>query len=131
MKEPIWLERVVLETVHLELLSIYGGLEGIRDEGLLDTALGRPEQLFAYGEPDLFDLATSYAYGIVRNHPFLDGNKRAGFMAAYTFLIQNGWRIFAKEEEVVLMTIGLAAGELQPEGYAMWLRENCKSEKGS
>ena len=131
MKEPIWLDLSTLCIIHQELLSRFGGLDGIRDLGLLESALSRPVQLFHYEDPDLFKLAMTYTSGIVRNHPFLDGNKRAGFIAAYTFLGLNGLKLTASEAEAAVMTIGLAAGELQPEGYAMWLRENCKSEKGS
>ena len=97
----------------------------MRDEGLLDSALRRAEHAFAYGDPDLFDLAAAYAAGIVRNHPFLDGNKRSGFMTAYTFLGANGVEFAAPEEEVVLHTLALAAGKLTERKYAAWLRISC------
>ena len=125
MNEPVWITcEVVLATLE-ELLARYGGLSGVRDEGLLDSALRRAEHAFAYGDPDLFDLAAAYAAGIVRNHPFLDGNKRSGFMTAYTFLGANGVEFAAPEEEVVLHTLALAAGKLTERQYAAWLRRSC------
>lgn len=125
MKEPVWLNREIILAIQGELLSRFGGLDGIRDSGLLDSALGRPLQRFHYEKPDLFDLAASYAHGIVKNHPFLDGNKRAGFMAAYTFLGANGQQLQAPEEQAVLQTLALAAGETSAEQYAEWLRQSC------
>lgn len=123
--EPIWLTRDVVLAIQERLLDRFGGLPGIRDEGLLDSALHRPMQLSVYGRPDLFDLAAAYAMGIVKNHPFLDGNKRAGFTAAYTFLGLNGMDIEVSEEDVVLRTLALAAGALDEAGYADWLRSAC------
>jgi death-on-curing protein len=125
MNEPHWLDKPIILAIQNQLLARFGGLEGIRDEGLLDSALNRPLQLFHYGEPSLFDLAATYAHGIVKNHPFLDGNKRAGFMAAYTFLGVNGQRLEAPEEFAVLQTLALAAGEISAEDYAAWLADSC------
>ena len=125
MKEPIWLTREIILAIQEELLARFGGLAGIRDEGLLDSALGRPAQRHHYEKPDLFDLAASYAHGLVKNHPFLDGNKRIGFMAAYTFLGVNGEFLQALEEQAVLQTLALAAGEIDADCYAAWLRESC------
>lgn len=125
MSEPVWITCDIVLATHEELLARYGGLSGIRDEGLLDSASRRPEHLFAYGEPDLFDLAAAYTAGIVKNHPFLDGNKRSGFMTAYTFLGANGVDFEAPEEEVVLHTLALAAGKLTEREYAAWLRLSC------
>lgn len=125
MKEPVWLSREVVLAIQEELLGRFGGLPGVRDEGLLDSAVNRPRQLFAYGEPDLFALAAAVAEGIVRNHPFLDGNKRAGFMAAYVFLSANGHEIDASEEDVVVRTLALAAGAIGAAEYARWLRGGC------
>ena len=122
MKEPVWLTREVVLAIQEELLGRFGGLPGVRDEGLLDSAVNRPRQLFAYGEPDLFALAAAVAEGIVRNHPFLDGNKRAGFMAAALFLEVNGWSFQAAEEDVVVRTLALAAGAIGGAEYARWLR---------
>jgi death on curing protein len=126
MKEPVWITREVVLATQEELLSRFGGLPGIRDEGLLDSALHRPLQAFHYETPTIFELAAEYADGIVRNHPFCDGNKRAGFMAAYIFLGANGWEVDAPEEEVVLQTLALAAGEIRAKAYARWLKQSCK-----
>lgn len=125
MNEPVWLNKEVVRAIQGQLLARFGGLDGIRDEGLLDSALARPLQLLHYETPDLFDLAACYAHGIVKNHPFLDGNKRAAFMAAYTFLGINGFRLDAPEEQAVLQTLALAAGELEPPAFAAWLRDSC------
>ena len=124
MNDPIWLDRGVVLAVQRELLARFGGLDGIRDEGLLESALNRPLQLFHYGDPTIFDLAASYAEGIVKNHPFLDGNKRAGFMAAYTFLAANGEQLEAPEEEAVLQTLALAAGAIGAEEFSAWLAKS-------
>ena len=124
MNEPIWLAREVVLAIQGELLNRFGGLAGIRDEGLLDSAINKPKNLFAYGQPTPFELAASYATGLVKNHPFLDGNKRIGFMAAYVFLGANGWSLEATEEEAVLETLALAAGESTESDYAAWLSKN-------
>lgn len=126
MKEPVWLDRVIALAIHEMMLAQYGGLAGIRDEGLLESALGKPRNLFAYGSPSLAELAASYASGILLNHPFLDGNKRTGFMLAAAFLEINGVEFFASEESVVEQTVALAAGELKGAGYAEWLKEYSK-----
>ncbi len=125
MTEPVWLSRNVVLAVQEELLAQFGGLAGIRDEGLVDSALGRPENLLAYGSPLIFDLAAAYAYGIIKNHPFVDGNKRIGFMAAYIFLGSNGQELDAPEEEAVLQTLALAAGNVGTDEYAAWLEKSC------
>lgn len=125
MTEPIWLTREIILAIQAELLARFGGLDGIRDEGLLDSALGRPPQLLNYGQPTLFDLAACYAHGIVKNHPFLDGNKRAGFMAAYTFLGVNGFQLEAPEEQAVLHTLALAADEIEADAFSAWLAQSC------
>lgn len=108
------------------MLARFGGLAGIRDRGLLESALNRPKHLFAYGHPDLFELAASYAAGIIKNHPFLDGNKRAGFLAAALFLEVNNMQFTAPEEEVVVFTVGFAAGKIRERQYAAWLRKSCE-----
>lgn len=129
MKEPVWLSKETVLAVHARLLAQFGGLAGVRDEGLLESALHRPQQLFAYGRPSLFDLAACLAAGIVKNHPFLDGNKRSGFMAAYTFLGLNGEDLQAPEVEAVLQTLGLAAGEVKEREYAAWLKASCRRRR--
>jgi death on curing protein len=128
VNEPNWIERPVLLAVQTELLNRFGGLAGVRDEGLLDSAIGKPRNLFAYGDPTVFELAASYATGLVKNHPFLDGNKRIGFMAAYIFLGANGWSLEAPEEEAVLQTLALAAGAATEADYALWLEKNSVAE---
>lgn len=126
MKEPAWIDAADCLAFHDEMLARFGGLAGIRDKGLLDSALNRPLHLFAYGKPDLFELAAAYAAGIIKNHPFLDGNKRAGFMAAALFLEVNDLEFAAPEEEVVLQTLALAAGDICEKDYAAWLKASCK-----
>jgi death-on-curing protein len=125
MKELVWIDRDDCLGFHSALLSRFGGLDGLRDSGLLDSDIARPLQLLAYGQPSLFDLAAAYAHGIVKNHPFLDGNKRSGLMAAALFLELNGMVFNAPEEEAVLKTLALAAGEIDAEAYAAWLRNSC------
>lgn len=126
MKEPVWIDEADCLAFHEEMLARFGGLAGIRDRGLLESALNRPKHLFAYGDPDLFDLAASYATGVIKNHPFLDGNKRAGFVAAALFLEVNDCKFTAPEEEVVVFTVALAAGKIRPRQYAAWLRKSCR-----
>ncbi|MDJ0922696.1 MAG: type II toxin-antitoxin system death-on-curing family toxin [Henriciella sp.] len=121
---PIWLRKEAIVILHEESLAEHGGLSGFRDVNLLDSALARPENLFHYGTPDLFDLAAEYAFGIVRNHPFIDGNKRAGFLAAATFLLINGQMLVASEADATNMTLALAAGEIGAGAYAAWLKDN-------
>lgn len=116
----------VVIAMHEELQAWFGGLAGIRDKDLLDSALNRPIHLFAFRKPDVFELAAAYAAGIIKNLPFLDGNKRAGFMAAALFLEINGFDFIAHEEEVVLHTFALAAGEIREKDYAVWLKASCK-----
>jgi death-on-curing protein len=128
VNEPTWLTRSAIDAVHEELIARFGGISGVRDEGLLESALARPQQLFAYEAPTLFGSAAAYAHGIVKNHPFLDGNKRVGFMAAYTFLGVNGVEFSAPEVEVVIRTLALAASECSEEEYAAWLEQACRSE---
>ncbi len=123
MTEPFWLSRQAIEIIHDEQLAEHGGAEGIRDAGLLESALARPRNLFAYGEADICALAAAYAAGIVRNHPFVDGNKRTGFLAAYSFLAVNGLELDAPEAEAVVMALDLASGEMPEEGFAAWLRD--------
>lgn len=128
MKEPFWLPQDAILSIHNELLNRFGGSAGIRDEGLLESALSRPQQLFHYEEPNIFECAACYAHGIVKNHPFVDGNKRTGFMAAYTFLGINGHWLRASEPEAVLQTLGLAAGEISESEFAQWLSQSCRAD---
>jgi death-on-curing protein len=126
VKEPEWVLREVVLILHEQSLAQFGGSSGMRDEGLLESALERPRHLLAYGKPKLFDLAASYAFGLIKNHPFIDGNKRAGFVVAVTFLELNGLRFNASEVDAALRTFALAAGEMTEVAYAEWLKANSK-----
>ena len=126
MKEPYWLTRSECLLLHDMMVKQYGGCSGIRDEGLLESALARPQQLHHYGKPRITEMAAAYAAGIVKNHPFLDGNKRTGFMMSAGFLERNGYEFTASETEVVIRTLALAAGELSEADYAAWLDANAK-----
>src|SRR3990167_3961748 len=109
MKPPVWVLRATVLALHEQLLAEFGGSSGIRDTGLLESALARPENLFAYGKPDIVDLAASYGAGLVKNHPFVDGNKRIGFMVAVLFLELNGYRFEAGEADATGRTLPPAA----------------------
>ena len=128
MSEPIWLEFDAVIAIHLVLLKEHGGAEGTRDEGLLEAAVARPQQLFAYEDPkpDLCGMAAAYTTGIVRNHPFVDGNKRTGFVVAGVFLGQNGLDLVASEVEATSMVIALAASEMDEKTFAQWFRERTR-----
>ena len=108
--------------MHEQLVAEHGGSGTVRDIGLLESALAAPKHRFAYGERDTCVLATAYAYGITRNHPFVDGNKRTAFLAAYTFLAINGGELRAREEDVVKMVVGLSDRSVSAETFAGWLR---------
>ena len=111
-----WLSREAIEIIHEEQLAEHGGLPGIKDENALEAALARPLNKAAYGETDVHRLAAAYLYGIVRNHPFSDGNKRTGFLAAYTFLVINGIEFDAEEVQVIAFVLAVAAGEIDEDG---------------
>ncbi len=123
MKEPVWLTAQLVIAFHAEQLKLFGGPEGIRDETMLESALGRPQNKFADEEADLADLAAAYAFGIAKNHPFVDGNKRAALLAAIVFLGLNGVDLVADNAEAVVMIRGLAAGEVAEKGLARWIRD--------
>jgi death-on-curing protein len=126
MKAPQWVLRETVLAIHEQLLDGFGGLAGARDEGLLDSALNRPQQSFHYAKSDLFELAAAYAYGLVRNHPFLDGNKRIGFVTAVVFLEINGYKFEANEVDATVKTLALAARDLSEAKYAAWLKANSR-----
>lgn len=129
-EEPFWiLERVVL-AAHDRLLAAHGGATGLRDAGLLESALARPRQHYTYSSPDIFELAAVYTAGLVRNHPFIDGNKRVGFAVGIAFLELNGFVFQSTEEEATTSVLALAAGDLDEAGYAAWLRSNSKRRRG-
>lgn len=125
MAEPVWVANNVVLEIHAIQLQIHGGMAGLRDEGLLSSALNRPRNLWAYSpdQADLPALATAYAHGIARNHPFLDGNKRTSAVVCETFLELNGMRLTASNSEWYDAMIRLAAGKLCEEDFASWLRE--------
>lgn len=123
MKEPEWLSKALILAIHDEQLAEHGGGTGVRDEGLLESALERPRSRFAYDESvDLAALAAAYAFGLARNHPFIDGNKRTSFVAAEVFLDLNGMTLTASDESCVLTMLRLAAGEIEEAALAEWLR---------
>jgi death-on-curing protein len=128
MNEPIWLDVEILIDLHAEQLALFGGPDGIRDQGMLESALGRPINKFAYGETDLAALAAAYAFGIARNHPFVDGNKRAAFGALIVFLGLNDVDFLVPPESATAMILSLAAGEVNQEGLTRWIRDNWPSE---
>jgi death-on-curing protein len=123
-QEPVWLEEAAILELHGEQLVAFGGLAGIRDTGLLASALGRPRNLWAYTtpKPDVLRLAASYAFGLAKNHPFFDGNKRVSLIACHTFLRANGLRLEAPPAEQVQAILDLAAGSLDEAQLADWLR---------
>lgn len=121
MKEPLWILPAALMAVHDAQIAEHGGLEGIRDENLLESALAHPRNLFLYESPSVFDLAAAYASRIVGNHPFIDGNKRVGYVAMRLFLVLNGYDITAPPEEKVRVIMGLAAGDLSEKELSGWV----------
>jgi death-on-curing protein len=130
MNEPIWLRLEAILAAHDEQLAEHGGGAGIPDLGLLESALARPLNLHAYGEPSLAKLAAAYAFGIARNHPFVDGNKRAALVAAELFLAVNGFDLIADDVEVVKVFLALAAGEVSEEELAAWIDRNSRMREG-
>ena len=124
MREPYWLTREECLALHDMMLSHYGGIAGVRDGNLLDSALARAQQLFSYGKPGMAEMAAAYTFGIVKNHPFLDGNKRTGFMMGAGFLERNDLRFEASEVEATLQTVALASGKISEADYARWLGAN-------
>ena len=121
MTEPVWLTAELVTAIQEEQLSQFGGAAGLRDPGLLDSALDRPRNKFAYGETKLTALAAAYAFGSARNHPFVDGNKRTALLSIYTFLGLNGFVLTAAEPEAVVMILELAAGNLSETELAAWI----------
>jgi death-on-curing protein len=126
VKQPIWVARQTVVGLHTDLLAEHGGAPGLRDEGLLESALARPRQIFAYADCDLVQLAAAYVTGIVRNHPFVDGNKRTGFMTGYVFLERNALHFTASEAEAAQAVLELAAGTIDETGFALFLRDHVK-----
>jgi death-on-curing protein len=124
----MWVDRVVVDAVHLDMLRTHGGFRGIRDENALESALARPRHRYAYARrANLPALAASYGYGLARNHPYRDGNKRTAFLVMIVFLELNGRELEASEAEVVTMMLKLSAGELSEAALAVWLRDHLSS----
>ena len=119
-----WLSSALIHAVHDEQLAEHGGGAGVRDANLLESALARPQQLAHYGEPDVAALAASYGFGIARNHPFIDGNKRTAFVAVELFLALNGTDLIASDADAVVHMLALAAGRLSEADFAQWIRNN-------
>jgi death-on-curing protein len=126
VKAPQWVLRETVLAAHDHSLAQFGGGAGLRDEGMLDSAIAKPLNLFAYGNPSLFELAASVAHGIVKNHPFIDGNKRTGFIVAVVFIELNGYAFRASEVDAALKTLALAAGEVSEAAFSDWLKLNSK-----
>lgn len=124
MTEPVWVGVELVVDIHAEQLALFGGPAGIRDHGLLESALARAPNKYAYGEEDLAALAAAYAFGIARNHPFVDGNKRAAFAAMIVFLGLNDIDFLVPEPEATAAILALAAGEVEEEGLTRWIRDN-------
>lgn len=121
-----WIDRTALVLLHDESLAEHGGAAGIRDEGLLESALARPANLAVYESPDFADLAAAYGLGVARNHPFVDGNKRAAFLAVGLFLALNGYRLVSAQAEATLTMLALAAGDIDETTFAGWIREHSR-----
>ena len=127
MSEPFWLTRQMIVAIHDEQLTIHGGASGLRDEGMLESALDRPKNRWSYEQAEL---AAAYAFGIARNHPFVDGNKRTSLLALYTFLGVNGTDFIVPEAEAAAIILALAAGEVSEESFTRWIRDNWPPEAG-
>jgi death-on-curing protein len=124
MNEPIWLDVAEIIDMHSEQLALFGGADGIRDQGMLESALARPRNRWGYGETDLAALAAAYAFGLAKNHPFVDGNKRAAFHALVVFLRLNDIEFRPDPAQATAIILGLAAGEVSEEGLTRWIRDN-------
>ena len=130
-KEPVWLLREFIIAIHERLIAEYGGSSGLRDEGLLESALARPLHLFHYGNPSVVELAAAYAVGIAKNHAFIDGNKRTTFVAAAVFLGRNGVRLTAPEAEATIAMLGVAEGSVTEAQFTRWLEDHTKPIRAS
>jgi death-on-curing protein len=128
MSEPFWLTRQMIIAIHDEQLAIHGGASGLRDEGMLDSALDRPRNKWSYEGADLPELAAACAFGIARNHPFVDGNKRTSLLALYTFLGVNGIDFIVPEADAAAIILSLAAGEVSEQSLTRWIRDNLESK---
>lgn len=125
----VWLDPNVMRAVHQEQLAEHGGGSGLRDQALFESAMQRPRHLAEYGNPDAAALAAAYGYGLARNHPFVDGNKRAAFVAVELFLALNGWDLVADDAQCVIAMLALASGQLNEEQFARWVREHTQAHQ--
>jgi death on curing protein len=121
-----WVDRRALELLHDESLAEHGGAAGLRDENLFESALARPLNLAAYGEPAVHELAAAYGVGLAKNHPFIDGNKRAAFLAVGLFLHLDGWRLSASQADATMTMLAVAAGQMDEPAFARWLRQHTR-----
>ena len=126
MQEPVWLNTELVVRMHMRQIAEHGGGSGLRDSGLLESAHKRPISKFHYGKPDKAELAAAYAFGIARNHPFIDGNKRTALVASFTFLYLNGDAVISSQAENVTIFLSLAAGNMSEVELAIWFRANLK-----
>lgn len=128
-----WIDRRALELLHSESLATHGGASGLRDEGLLESALARPLHLAAYGKPGVWELAAAYGVGLAKNHPFVDGNKRVAFLAPFLaiglFLFLNGYRLTAPQADATLTMLAVAAGQMDEAALARWLRQHTQPRR--
>ena len=124
MSQFRWIDKQLLVTLHDESLALHGGASGIRDEGLLDSALNRAVNLAMYGNPDFAELAVAYGVGLAKNHAFVDGNKRAAFLSIGLFLGLNGYKLKATQVDATLTMLAVAAGEMDEQNFASWIRKN-------
>ena len=129
MTDWVWIDPAVILAVHEEQLAEHGGSQGLRDQGMLESALARPQNLAAYGEPDVADLAASIGVGIAKNHPFVDGNKRTAFVAVELSLALNGCELVADDMDCVLTMLAFAGGGMTEKAFAKWLRKHTKSSR--
>jgi death on curing protein len=127
VKSPYWIKKRTVLALHGHSMRLDGGGAGVRDEGLLESALMRPQHAWSYSKPSLCTLAALYAHGIARNHPFVDGNKRTAFLTCAVFLERNGLRLTAGQGEAAAFVIALAAGKLEPEAFALWLSDHTQA----
>lgn len=123
----VWVSDAVALAAHREQLTEHGGGQGVRDAGLFESAMARPKNLEAYGSPDVADLAAAYAFGIARNHPFVDGNKRIAAVVSEAFLRLNGYRLEVTDAELVVQYVALAAGEISEEELSLWFRAHLRA----
>jgi len=127
MSDWVWLDPQALLAAHDEQLAEHGGASGIRDSGLFESALARPKNLAAYGDPDVADLAAAYAFGLAKNHAFIDGNKRIALVALESFLLLNGFELLADDGQAVMVILSVASGAFNESELAAWIRKNIRS----